>query len=384
MSKTSEATLNRFKGVDIKDITQTIGVDEMIDILGAEEVAKGGVRIGSKQNGYKRYEFKNLAANRKLKMHIAQRWASEMVRGKWDANGETMKRDRKGMLHDGQHRGVGLLLAEAMRQADPEHYATHYGVKGPIKIDVVFIDGVNSKAMKTIGVGVPQSHGDILYRSGDMEETDYFSRDQLVKELGSAGRLVWLTTGGKVVSDAPKLPFTELEDFLYRHPQLRAAVYKITDIDTIEIDGDATESGEAEVISYRIRQYLSIAYAAGLLYMMATCESDPDNAFLGEGGAENEDGLSLDYSNWDKAVEFFEKLASGESMKTGDPVLALSKALVKGNLSRNDKVSLVIKAWNAYVSGTKVNKLTLTKADKDRDTRPRIGGLDNPVTKDES
>ncbi|WP_230684294.1 hypothetical protein, partial [Streptococcus pneumoniae] len=64
--------------------------------------------------------LKNNNTNRPFRKSLAIRYANEMLRRKWSLNGETIIFDSKDMCQSGQHRLVGLILAEQMRKDDDQ------------------------------------------------------------------------------------------------------------------------------------------------------------------------------------------------------------------------------------------------------------------------
>lgn len=79
--------------------------------------------------------------NRPLKQRIVQRYAREMIAGKWAVNGEAIKVTAAGRLIDGQHRLNAVLMA-----------------KVPVKMCVV--RGVDDAAIITLDTGVGRSFYD--------------------------------------------------------------------------------------------------------------------------------------------------------------------------------------------------------------------------------
>jgi len=86
--------------------------------------------------------------------------------------------------------------------------------------------------------------------------------------------------------------------------------------------------------------------------------------------------ILLDMMAYDaeKATEFTERLATGENLKRGDPILALRELLIKSfnatpreprYLRRSDMACALIKAWNAFASGKQLHRIRLLRRPDD-------------------
>lgn len=294
----------------------------------------------------------NNTRNRPFKRPLADRYANEHVRGKWALNLETIVVASNGMLQQGQHRLVGLILGEQIRQIDPNQWG-----KAPLVYEVLVGYGVSSKpeTANTYDLGAKRSLGDVLYRH------EKFAKGTSAKKqrgtaliLAGAIRLVWLRVGGKQVSFAPHFPHSEALEFYGEHPDILQSV-----MDIVGLDGG--EEGNEKCIS----SLVSLSYAAGLLYLMERAETR--NA----------------------AIEFWTAFASGEGLKKGSPILSLRQLLVRMDATsggkRDEVIGAVVKAWLLWSngrSGTTKEVKVPRKKDGDRfvlSEFPRIGGIDDDV-----
>jgi hypothetical protein len=135
------------------------------------------------------------------------------------------------------------------------------------------------------------------------------------------------------------------------------------------------EEGGQGAEGKRISGRVSLGYAAGMLYLMATAKTDSGNG-------------EIDDSLWEKACEFWALFASGAGLDAKSPILALRSLLEKSSASgtkdRDNICGLIAKAWNAFIDGEELTpaKLKLKeKLNKETGKRfveeePRIGGLD--------
>jgi len=319
----------------------------------------------------KKIKLTNNSTNRPLRLNLAKRYMSEMLRNKWKLNGETIVFDTDNKCQSGQHRLVGLILAEQTRQTNAEFWK-RYGWDGPIGIECVVIHGIDPspETVDTIDQGQKRSLGDVIYRDETFEKAiDAKLRQKLSNLLAGAARLVWLRCGGKKVSDAPHFPVSEALDFVKFHPGLIDSVSYIH-----------MEEGGGGVDGLKLSKFISPAYAAGLLYLMSTSGTDPDDYRVR--GVE-----ALDMSLKPKAQEFWTVFGSGANLDSNHPIYVLKEELHKMSASsamaRDLIVGMTIKAFNAWMDDRTVSsrdiKIELVHDEKGKPKpfeSPRLGGLD--------
>lgn len=290
--------------------------------------------------------------NRPFRRPLADRYANEHIRGKWSLNLETIVIADNATVVQGQHRLVGIILAEQMRQLEPNKWG-----KTPLVYETLLGFGASTKPenANTYDLGPKRSLGDVIYRH------QRFGKDVTPKKqksisliLAGAIRLVWLRVGGKQVSFAPHFPHSEALEFYSQHPDILKAVDVVVQL-------DEGEEGNEKCIS----SLMSPNYAAGLFYLMAQATS------------------------WKKATDFWKGFASGEGLEKGDPILSLRQLLVRfdaGSGSKRDEiVGAVVKAWLLWTAeelGTSKDVRVSRKKSGDKfilSEFPRIGGIDSPV-----
>ena len=64
--------------------------------------------------------------NRPFVKALTHDWMLEILRGKWRLNGETIIIDRTGMVQDGQHRLIGLVLAAQEHEKHSERWTEYW------------------------------------------------------------------------------------------------------------------------------------------------------------------------------------------------------------------------------------------------------------------
>jgi hypothetical protein len=388
-----------------KEVTATVRqgknaltVEEAMELIGWTPVDEGEFHLRD-IHGVKVF-LKNNATNRPFRDGLAKRYASEILRNKWKLNGETMVFDWFGDAQSCQHRLVAFILAEQMRREDvgkkgggqgwKDKCKVYWGHGGPLTMEVILVRGINPspEVIDTLDLGQKRTLGDLFYReerfagpssveeekqNGKQMATPRVStstRRQLCNILANATRLVWLRAGGKSISDAPHFPHSEALDFINAHKRIEDCILYIWGL-----EGGMGKGGK------HISRFLSLGYAAGLLYLMSTSTTEPDD-FV-EKGVE-----ALDFKLEKKAKEFWAKVASGAKLETGDPILVLREALPKvdagSGLGRDEIVGMVIKAFNLWVDGQKKvqdKDVAMKKRTDDLDRpklaeEPRLGGID--------
>lgn len=87
----------------------------------------------------------------------------------------------------------------------------------------------------------------------------------------------------------------------------------------------------------------------------------------------------------DDAAYFMNKLADGEGLYKGNPIYTLRSMLMNRQSSSNQQIDYVwggavaVKAWNAWMLGSEVRKLTWRPGDSN-EAYPKVEGLSDPPT----
>jgi hypothetical protein len=144
-----------------------------------------------------------MKGNRALRQRVVQRYAREMIAGKWLLNGESVKIARDGRLIDGQHRLNAVVLA-----------------KVPVQMCVV--RGVDAGAMVTLDTGVGRTFADVSTIAGR-------SYSQ------ATGPIIrwWFKyqTGSPTVANTPSMQ--EMEQILDAHPGIVESAAFIAKLTTV-------------------------------------------------------------------------------------------------------------------------------------------------------
>jgi len=303
--------------------------------------------------------------NRPFRMGLAKDYANEMLRNKWHLNGENMVFDRFGDAQSAQHRLVGLVLASQELELNKEKWSK-YNHRGGVKIPAMLCFGISDKdeVADSLDKGQKRTLGDVIFRRHEFEGD--FDPKRISNTLAGAIKLVWTRMGGKKVSNAPKLYHSEALDVLEKHPALKDCVVKIFELEGGKgVDGkNITKIGS-----------LSLPVAAGLMYLMATCDSDRESG-------------EISTKKMAKATKFWTLLAEGAGMEKDHPVLILRNLLMRLEASsafERDRIQhAIVKAWNAFADGhaaTLKDIKVQEGVDKESGRKyfkedPKIGGLD--------
>lgn len=299
-------------------------------------------------------------SNRPMSKALAKLYANEMLRGKWQCNGEPIifseEADTTEHLISGQHRLQALILADQALELGEEW------PEAQTEWDSVVVMGVDHQTADTVDTGKHRSHADVLFRDGWIDSiipeqwgASIKGRRAWTKVLAGAARLVWLIEGGAVVSDAPKFLISEMQDFVQRHSLLAEFVTMVLDAN----DGDGGNRGLK----------MSLPYIAALCYVACVEEANDDEAEF-----EGYINLSVNKDLQEKCDVFLNHIAVGSGFDKGSAEWALTaywNQLVseKGSKDRDREwVGPFIKALKHYFAddtNLKVTNIKLTKKEFD-------------------
>lgn len=300
----------------------------------------------------------NNVSNRPFYLATCNALVQDILHGNWKFNGEPIIVGEFGFVLNGQHTLSALILANELWEKSPESYPAW---NGPPQIEKMIVFGVkeDDKTINTMDTCKPRSLADVLYRSEFFKDHKASERRKIARTCSYAIRTVWERLG---VRQALSITMThaELLGFLEKHMRLVEAV------NFIQI-----ENGHENILN----SICSLGTLSGLLYLMASSKSDPEAYRYDQ--TEN----SLDFSNWDKAEEFFVLISSKN--KAVDPLLSAIKDL--GSLgSRAERVALVCKAWRLWLNGKLANGLQLRYTEQEGlkvlAEVPLVGGIDGLFT----
>lgn len=364
----SRPVLYREEEVEILKGAKALTIDGAKEILGWTEVGSAGLYSPEIKQLFGFYiRMSNNTTNRPIDVAWIRVLAQEILQRRWKLNGYTIVIGRTGQVISGQHRLLALILAEHWRNGPKaDHWAKTWS--GPITIETLICRGIDEgdETFMTLNRERQGTGADTLYRShllADLEKAS--DRKAVAKILDNATKLLWHRTGAKVDAFAPHRTPAETVDWIERHPRLVEAARHIYEED---------DEG-------KLSKYVSPGYAAGLLYLMASCKSDPAKH------VEDRSEKVLDLSLWGKAEEFWVMLAKGQH---DDEFKELRRAIgLLGNPddgssgSLAERVGVIVKGWQLYSqkqpfksAGLKLRYVTDEDDVKTLDETPTVGGID--------
>lgn len=337
---------------------------EMKQIMGWDEAKEGERALFTDYLG-KKIVLRNNGNNRPFHFNLAEKWAQEVLRGRWRLNGETWIVGAAGRTLSLQHRGAGLVLAAQAWAADPDRYpawVTEPTMQG------IMVTGVSEDdtTVNTLDTARPRTLSDVIYRMPVFADLDHTGRQECSSSIEDAIREVQGRTGTRSEGVEYKTHSESVEYFL-AHPKLAEAIRHIQ-----------TEYGGR---SGPNRPLIGMGTAAALLYLMGVSatkdEYDPKQG-----------DLALDFSQWDKACDFWTLLLKRSAEL--DPVRRAIAGLsdpddpTTGHVANKaTKIVLIIKGWSVFVAGQTIKDSDLkvkTKEDKygviHLVDNPLLGGVD--------
>ena len=343
-----------------------ITVDKAKTLLGWEEEVKGnfgGDFLLTDLRGI-RIRCNNNTNNRPYYHSLALMYAREMLEGKWKLNGEPVTTDDDFQIVSGQHRLIGVVLADQMRLIDKTEGLVPFNWKNGVTFPTVLVTGIDSddETVNTVDCGKKRSTHDALYRTEMFAPFPQSDRKAIAVLTARALKLVWSRAGVNTVY-SPLRSHTESIAFVTRHQKLiKAANFMHTE------DGGK-----------RLCKLFPLGSTTGLLYLFGTSTSD--SQVYHEVLPYDEE--NLDFEKWQEAERFFSLIAQsgGASMNYLRKALAkITEDVFAGKCNWEvASTDLLVKAWSVYVSGKPITEHTVSKCDE-----YKVGGIDMGCREDES
>lgn len=316
----------------------------------------------------KKVRMTNNTKNRPLSESWAKTIAQEHLQKRWRLNGETIVVGQYGEVLSGQHRLVGLVLAEQMRQKE-DHWADNWPDEVTMECVVVFGIDERDDVVNSLDTGKARTLGDVLYRSELLAKYDPKTRRAMARACDYATRTYWYRTGMNNDAFAPTKTHAEAMSLLTSHPKFVETIAHVVEEDA----------------GGNISKFISPGVASALCYMMGASGSDPDKYDRTE--------KSLNLKKLKDAHDFFVMLAGGDASLADlrKAILSLRDEETGASGSLAERTALIVKAWNQYVTEGKVTaagvKLSYYKDALDN-TRlgecPALGGVDLGDPKDDA
>lgn len=309
----------------------------------------------------------NNLKNRPLDMGKVRQLTQEMLQQRWRVNGEPIILGTSGILLNGQHTLVSVVMAEQIRTSEEQadHWATIHD--GPIKIEKFVIGGIEESddIVNTMDTCRPRTLSDMVYRSDYFTEQDNKLKKKLSTAADGAIKFLWQRTGVCHDPYSPLRTPSESLNWLDNHRTLIQVVSHVVE----EMGG-----------SDNLRKYLAPSKLAALCYLFAASKSSLEDYH----NTVSEDDMDL--SMLEKAEEFIVLLSSGaKEMKYVREAFA---ALVDPETgmdvgTQEHKIAILIRAWQKFSEGKNITAKSLEIGHK-KDIEgynvqieyPIIGGID--------
>lgn len=250
--------------------------------------------------------------NRRVKDSVVDRYASDMRKGIWKRNGETIKIAHDGTILDGQHR----LLAV---------------IKSGIPLVTEVTTGLDSDSIYTIDCGSSRSASDSLKIDG----VKNYSQVATI----SAAFLMTVTYNSA-------MPYYSRTG---RFPKSSVA-------GTISYFNSNSE--ELEILASKIKHSNASAIVGLPVMDLIYCAGS--------------------HISKDEAEYFVEKMATGEGLNSGDPILETRNAILNAKASKSHimpisvRNALAIKAWNKFITGESVKNVLFRRGGSRREAYPEM------------
>lgn len=289
----------------------------------------------------------------------------ELLRGRWEFNGEPIIVGQYGTLLNGQHSLVALVLAEQEWAKNPLPYLPEddvpYGIPTMAKL-IVFGVSEDDSVVNTLDTCRPRTLSDVLYRSEYFQGRSKKDRNNLSRITDKAISLLWERTG----VDIGQKTHAEAIAFLGRHEKLLECVSYLHDL--------------PQPI---LRRIITPGYAAALLYLMGASGSDE-----GYSKAETPNESLINWEHWEKAKRLWLLLARNSSnireipMGIGRGLEQMTNEGVGGN-ELPLRLGTLVKGWWAFCEDDEITKEAVELEYNKEDgvstlvEFPSIGGIDN-------
>lgn len=304
----------------------------------------------------------NNTTNRPYHEDLSLNYAQQILNKMWRVNGETLVVGRTGLTLSCQHRLIGLVLAEQIRQGatgQAPHWKSLW--RGPVSFKGYVLKGVeeDDDTVNTLDTGRGRTLADVLYRSEWFKEHPARDRKALATMANFAIRRLWLRLDHGGDPFAYRWNLAEAMAFLQRYPRLKEAVEFIY-----------REDSERS-----LARYGKLGQLAALLYLMAA--SGTSYNVYHDARKEGNRAVSeqnLDLGNWDKACDYFVKLSAGREMPGMREALGKMVHEYDGQVPENNQLALVVLGWNRYADGKPVRSYEDVRLDGCFAHDPETGG----------
>lgn len=335
--------------------------------LNEDSVKFGGDYFLTDRQGNK-VRLGNNTRNRPWGEGVSLAYMQDILKKHWALNGETIIIGVNGRILSGQHRLIALIFAEQERTKDESaaHWAEFWDC--PCVLECVVAYGVEESAhvTRTLDNVKSRSLSDVIFADTEMfGQYKAVERKTVARMLDYSVRFLWSRAGENKDQWAPKRTHAESLDFVDRHPRLKECIRHVFDAD----------KGEN-----RIGKYIYPGHAAALLYLMGhagTSHDDIEDYMV----KRPTDEKGLKWGQFKKAKMFWTDLANdAPELKNlrlarrplpndtdGFSGFVFAEA-DDGGGSFDERVGMLIRAWEAYKVDQPIDVLELTYESATDDT----------------
>ncbi|KKN19998.1 hypothetical protein LCGC14_0940160 [marine sediment metagenome] len=328
-------------------------------LLGWQEVTDGPYLL--KDLYGKKIVCHNNITNRPFSMSIVAVLKQEILRRRWYLNLESRIIGCSGLVLNGQHTFIALILAVQEWELHPEIWKEFWKTEPVIETSIGFGVDESDKVVNTMDTPKPRTLAHVIYRSPYF--SDYLSKDRAkIARFAQFGvQMLWNRTG--VSSDCGlRKTHSEMIDFIERHKRILDCIRHI-------YEENGTEG--------RVTKFITAGYASALLYLMAS--SNTKSKVYYDSSSPSED--TVDWSNWDKACDFWVCLAGGDP-KLDAIGTAISNLVDEEGSSPAERCAIIVKGWLIYCTKVPITEKALSlEYHEEDDVRelvefPTTGGID--------
>lgn len=298
--------------------------------------------------------------NRPFDEKWAKKIAQDILTEGYEFNGEDIILGVTGLVLSGQHRLIGLVLAYEEWVRNGRSYQRYWKDTEPFIESVVFVGAREDQAvLQTYDNVKPRSLSDTIYTSPIFANKSGAEKKRLSVMLDQCIDWLWRRLDATSNRFVEHQTHTASLDFLERHEKhMVAAVKHVHDLDGGGEDG-LTLSNLG----------LNAGRAAGMLFLMGCSGTDETGAEKYHALTSPKQEKQLDWSNWQKALDFWTEIVEGKDTGRKDEkgkavyqlpdwVEPFRQALsnlgdenLTGRVSDHEKAAVTALAWAEYVDG---------------------------------
>jgi hypothetical protein len=348
-----------------------IDAEKAMEILGWKEEGKAGsnvkyhddylLLVKGEDGKNVKVRCVNNVTNRPLYLGNVESLKQEILRGRWEFNGEPILIGKTGLVLNGQHQLIAVVLASIDYGASPDSYPS---LDSPPSIAKNCVVGLSEEdhVVNTMDTCKPRKLDDVIYRSVYFADQKPKDRKVAASATARAIQMLWVRTGENLDGFSKHRNHSEMVNYLERHRGLLACV----------------ENMLANEPPPGLEDLLNPGTCSALQYLFAASKTDPEGYLESE--TLNEEAIDWEFK--DRAEDFF-NLITGDGAIC-DPIRKVWAEMKENGLyDIQSKVALLTKTWLVFSAGKKPTVANLKlKVRKDDDgyyyleEEPTAGGID--------